>query len=245
MKFNPLLALAIAALLMVVAHGYFHFATLPAPQVDLLAMQAVQGKTPARWQLLAAAYAGNARAIRARGRMWLAGKTPVSEQIGIDLLGKAAMKGEDEAALDLGRLYFWGRAGHRPDYILARAWLAPIARKRPAAAYYLALIDRNGLAGRAEPARAVEEMKIAAQGGIADALFLLGNAYRNGDGVSRNDAEAVRCYEKAAVLEHAGALQALAEAYRRGEMGLARNDFQARQLFALADDALRDPPHRP
>jgi TPR repeat protein len=237
--------IAATASFALVAYGGVHFSRLPAAQVDLLAMQTAQGHPQARWQLLAAAFAGNVRAVRARGLLLLAGKTPRSERSGIRLLEQAAKGGEDEAALDLGRLYFWGLPGLRPNYGRARSWLEPVAAKQPAAAYYLALIDNNGLTGAANRTKAIEELKRAAEGGIADALFLLGNAYRSGDGVALDDAEAVRCYEKAAVLEHAGALQALAEAYARGDLGLNRNDVQSRQLFALAGDALRDPPHPP
>jgi TPR repeat protein len=226
-------------------YGYVHYSHLPSERVDLLTMQAMQGLHSSHLQVQAAAYAGNARAIRAEGLYYLTQKDPASVNQGMVLLSKAAKKGEREAALDLGRLNFYGRPGARPDYAQARAWFTPLADQLPAAAYYLALMDKNGLAGSIDLGKASEELIIASNGGIPDALFLLGSAYKSGNGIAKNDAEAIRCFQEAAVHEHAGAMLALALAYEHGEMGLPRDEYQANQLFALAHDAAQDPPRLP
>jgi TPR repeat protein len=72
-------------------------------------------------------------------------------------------------------------------------------------------------------------------------MFLLANAYRDGEGVPRDDARAVDWYEAAAEREHPAALQALAMAYLNGELGLARDDKAYRQHMAEAAHALRHP----
>jgi TPR repeat protein len=226
-------------------YGYIHYSRLPSERVDLLTMQAAQGLRTSHMQVQAAAYAGNARAMRAEGLYYLTRKDAASIKKGIALLSAAAKKGEHEAALDLGRLSFYGRPGARPDYEQARVWLTPMADKLPAAAYYLALMDKNGLAGSIDLGKASEELIIASNGGIPDALFLLGSAYKSGNGIAKNDAEAIRCFQEAAVHEHAGAMLALALAYEHGEMGLPRDEYQANQLFALAHDAAQDPPRLP
>lgn len=229
----------------VLVYGYVHYARLSSEQVDLLTMQAAQGLRSSRIQVQAAAYAGNARAMRAEGLYELAQKDATSVNQGVALLSEAAKKGEPEAALDMGRLYFHGRPGERPDYQQARAWLPSVAEKLPAASYYLALMDKNGLAGPVDAGKATKELILAAKGGVTDALFLLGNAYRSGDGIAKNEGEAVRCFQEAAMHEHPGAILALALAYQHGEMGLPHDERQANQLFALAHDAAQDPPRMP
>ncbi len=235
--------LAVLLGLSVAAYGGLRH--LSAPRIDLLAMQASQGREAARWPLEAAALAGNARALRARGLSLHAQGHPQRMKHGMELLERAARQGEQDAALDLGRLYFHGAKDRLPDYALARYWLEQATASRPAASYYLALIERNGLNGPANPVRALEQLQRAADGGIAEALFLLGNAYRYGEGVERDDARALACFQQAATLEHAGALQALALAHAHGELGLLPDDSQASVLFSLAHDALQSPPREP
>lgn len=226
-------------------YGYIHYSYLPSIQVDLLTMQAAQGLRSSKLQIQAAAFAGNVRAIRSEGLRYLNQKDAASVAKGIALLSEAAKNGEQEAALDLGRFYFHGRPGERPDYAQARAWLDTIADQLPAAAYYLALMDKNALAGPIDLGKASVELKFAAKGGVPDALFLLGNAYRSGIGIAKDDTQAVHCFQQAAAQEHPGALLALALAYQHGEMGLPHDERQAHQLFALAHDAAQDPPRMP
>jgi TPR repeat protein len=245
MKLTPGTLVSMAVLGSASVFGYIHYSYLPAIQVDLLTMQAVQGLRSAEVQIHAAALVGNVRAIHSEGLRTLNQKNPESVAKGISLLSKVAKKGDPEAALDLGRLYFHGLPGERPDYAQARAWLGTIADQLPAASYYLALMDKNGLAGPVDLGKASAELQFAAKGGIPDALFLLGNAYKSGNGIAKDDAEAVHCFQQAAAQEHTGALLALALAYQQGEMGLPHDEHQAHQLFALAHDAAQDPPRMP
>ncbi|MEW6765148.1 MAG: tetratricopeptide repeat protein [Pseudomonadota bacterium] len=214
-------------------------------RVDLLAMQAAQGQDLARWQLQVAVWADHPRALLARGLLMLAEQDPANTSRGLDLLERAARKGETEAAMDLGRIHFHGLNGAAPDYALARRWLEMAVSRQPAAAYYLALIDRNGLDGPAHPERALAGLKQAADGGIAEAQFLLGNACLSGEAGERDEALASHYFRQAAEQEHPGALQALALAHAHGELGLPRDEAQANVLFALAADALQGQPRRP
>jgi TPR repeat protein len=78
----------------------------------------------------------------------------------------------------------------------------------------------------------------------AQALFLLGNAYRSGNGVPRDERRALELYERAGARGNAAALQTLALAYRYGELGLEPDDAVARHYQAEADHAAQEP-HAP
>jgi len=79
-------------------------------------------------------------------------------------------------------------------------------------------------------AQAARLYKLAADAGFSDAIYNLGNGYRDGRGVREDKAEAVRLWKLAAEQGHAGALGNLADAYRFG-IGVAV-DFAAALLFA-------------
>ena len=72
----------------------------------------------------------------------------------------------------------------------------------------------------------------------AQQLFLQANAYRAGAGVPRDEARALALYRQASALAHPPALQALALAYRYGELGLAPDEDEARRYSMEAEDAL-------
>lgn len=86
---------------------------------------------------------------------------------------------------------------------------------------------------------------MAADGGVAHAMFMLANAYREGEGVARDDARAVAWYEAAAEREHPASIQALAMAYRDGGLGLPRDAAQYRQHMAETAHALKHPAINP
>lgn len=83
------------------------------------------------------------------------------------------------------------------------------------------------------------DLEARAAGGSVDAMFLLANAYRAGRGVPHDDARAVYWYQRAAEHDHAPSLQALALAYRHGELGLAPDDDEARRYEMEAAHALQ------
>ena len=73
------------------------------------------------------------------------------------------------------------------------------------------------LLGISWPDAVVQRWCKAAEQGDADAQFNLGAAYREGDGVPKDAAEAVRWYRLAAEQGHAGAQGSLGVAYQNGE----------------------------
>ena len=76
-------------------------------------------------------------------------------------------------------------------------------------------------------------LRMRANAGDARAQFNLGHAYRNGQGVPQDDAEAVLWYRKAAEEGHAGAQINLGNAYATGE-GVPKDDTEAYKWFNLA-----------
>lgn len=56
---------------------------------------------------------------------------------------------------------------------------------------------------------------------------------------------AVELYEKAGGLEYAPALQTLAMAYQNGELGLERNEVEARRYFFEDEHAINHPLPQP
>lgn len=72
----------------------------------------------------------------------------------------------------------------------------------------------------------------AAEQGEAAGEFGLGRMYANGSGVPRDAALALEWYRRAEKKNHAPALDALARAYRTGDLGLAKDLEQASALDA-------------
>lgn len=72
----------------------------------------------------------------------------------------------------------------------------------------------------------------AADQGEPAGEFGLGRSYADGTGVPRDAALALEWYRKAEKKNHAPALDALARAYRTGDLGLAKNLEQANALDA-------------
>ena len=103
------------------------------------------------------------------------------------------------------------KAYARGDYPAAmRAFEAGAAKGDPQALYNLGVAYAEGRAVPADPARALDYYRQAAEGGSVLAAFNLGQAYRKGQGVAADPAQAAR------------AAQALAACLRPGEFLLAR-----------------------
>ena len=69
----------------------------------------------------------------------------------------------------------------------------------------------------------------------ADALYKLGLAYENGEGVTKNYVEAVNCYTKAAEQGHAGAQNELGRCYDNG-IGVKIDHAEAVKWYRMAAD---------
>ena len=78
-----------------------------------------------------------------------------------------------------------------------------------------------------------EEIKIEAEKGDADAQNELGFAYANGEGVVKNEAEAVKWYRKAADQGYARAQFNLGDMYGNGE-GVPKSEAEAYKWYLLA-----------
>jgi TPR repeat protein len=80
---------------------------------------------------------------------------------------------------------------------------------------------------------------------MADASYSYskGLAYASGSGVIQNDFEAVRWYQRAAALNHPGALNNLGVMYQAGRGGLPRDRNEALRLYrraaAMGNDVAR------
>jgi len=115
----------------------------------------------------------------------------------------------------------------RVAHLLAQGYAGHV----PAAARLLALRT-------SDPARAARLMNEAASGGDAPAMFLLANMLRAAQGAPRDDAKALALYQAAADADYAPAIQALAIAWRHGELGLQVDASQSRLMDHEAAEAL-------
>ena len=93
----------------------------------------------------------------------------------------------------------------------------------------LALAVRAPLAAQ----EAFETLLQAAEQGDPEAQYNLGEAYRKGEGVLKDDAEAARWYRMAAEQGHRYAQGSLGLAYRKGE-GVLKDDAEAVRWFQMA-----------
>lgn len=85
--------------------------------------------------------------------------------------------------------------------------------------YQLALFSL-GLGGNWQPAEAIPLIRSAAGQGVTEAQYWLAWQYESGPALPHDPAIALGWYEKAAAGRHRLALQRLAEASERGELGL-------------------------
>jgi TPR repeat protein len=104
-----------------------------------------------------------------------------------ELFGKAAQAGHLRAELNIGILYFRGQ-GVKRDLVQARAWLEKAAATDdPYALYALArAIEDSDGAAQADPVRAADLYRRAAEKGHPLAALRYGLALSGGDGVKRD-----------------------------------------------------------
>lgn len=131
-----------------------------------------------------------------------------------------------------------GTDASRADARIARLLAQGSAGHVPAAARLLALRSLDPAHGTPDATRAATLMAQAAQGGDAPAMFLYANMLRAGQGVARDDARALALYQAAGDADYAPAIQALAIAWRYGELGLQADSSQSRLMDHEAAEAL-------
>jgi TPR repeat protein len=131
-----------------------------------------------------------------------------------------------------------GAGAQREDARIDRLLAQGSAGHVPAASRLLALRALDAARGTPDPARAAALMARAADGGDVPAMFLYANMLRAGEGVKRDDAKALALYEAAGDADYAPAIQALALAWRYGELGLQADNAQSRLMDHEAAEAL-------
>jgi len=112
----------------------------------------------------------------------------------------------------------------------------------PMAAYYLAMMYKNGMAVPRDVKIAAHWLQFAANRQMPAAMFALANMYLSGDGVKRDDQAARRLIEKAADLDYPDAVMAMAIGLRDGSMGFDRNEALAETQMRFANRALAKRP---
>jgi uncharacterized protein len=215
--------------------------TSPA-HIDRLRMHADSGRDAgALTALLVEAQNGDVEAQRAVGEVLLRRADADAVKRGVDWLERAAQQGDQRAMLALGKSWLFGSRHLPPDSMKARTWFERIDAQNPQAAYYLGLIDRGNSGGPMNHASAMRHFKFAADRGVSEAMYLLGNGYAHGEGVDVDPREAMRWYMRAAYLDHPQAIQELAYAFARGDTLLPQSDLQAANMRTAIEHALRHP----
>ena len=223
---------------------------LSAAEIDRLRMHADAGRDDrALAALRALAITGNAEAQRALGEALLRRADAQRAHEALDWVQSAASQGDIRAILLLGKTWLLGAPGLAPDAAKARIWFERADPERnPQAAYYLGLIEKAASGHGnppADPAKAVSHFLFAAQQGLPEAMYALGNAYASGEGVDADPREAMRWYLRAAALDHPPAIQELALAFARGDTLLPQSDLQAANMARAVEHALRHPKAAP
>lgn len=122
------------------------------------------------------------------------------------LLEHAAKKGDTEAAFQLAELL---RGSGAPAKALP--WYQQAAQQRHAkAALMLGMLFNNGEGATRDLSEGAHWLSVASEGGNAHAMFLLANAYREGQGVPQDPARAHKLLEESAEHEYPPAQQELA-----------------------------------
>ena len=160
------------------------------------------------------------------------------------VLGDGADAGDAVAATQLAELLASPGAGaSRDDARIARLLAQGSAGHVPAASRLLGLQALDAAHGAPDAARAAALIGEAANQGDVPAMFLYANLLRAGQGVPRDDARALALYQAGADADYAPAIQALAIAWRYGELGLQADASQSRLMDHEAAEALAHAAH--
>jgi TPR repeat protein len=132
-----------------------------------------------------------------------------------------ALAGDPWAMMWMGRRYWWGQGGVRPDHQMARRWFERAANANdPEGLYNVGVLHNNGQAGYArnpDVAMGYFERAANAPNPFPMALHALGNHYsQHSDYRKRNVTKARVYYEKAANMDYPGGHFALAIMLKEG-----------------------------
>lgn len=101
------------------------------------------------------------------------------------------------------------------------------------AAYYLGLMFKNGMGGSQDSAAALRWLELAAQRGVAPAMFIMANLLQDSD-----EARARYWLDAACDREYPEALQQKSVALAEGRMGYAHNEEQSFLYLKMATHAM-------
>ena len=102
-----------------------------------------------------------------------------------------------------------------------------------AAAYYLGLMHKNGMGGPQDGAAALRWLALAAQRGVAPAMFIAANMLLDSD-----ETRARYWLDAACDLDYPEALQQKSVALAEGRMGYAHNEEQSFLYLKMATHAM-------
>ena len=108
------------------------------------------------------------------------------------------------------------------------------------AAYYLGLMLKNGMGGPQDSVAALRKLELAAQRGVAPAMFIVANLLLAGD-----EAKARYWLDAACDLGYPEALQQKSVALSEGQMGYAHNEEQGNLYLKMATHAMGHRPPEP
>ena len=108
------------------------------------------------------------------------------------------------------------------------------------AAYYLGLMHKNGMGGPQDGAAALRWLELAAQRGVAPAMFIVANML-----LATDEAQARHWLDAACDLEYPEALQQKSVALAEGQMGYAHNEEQGHLYLMMATHAMGHRPPEP
>ena len=108
------------------------------------------------------------------------------------------------------------------------------------AAYYLGLMLKNGMGGPQDRVAALRQLELAAQRGVAPAMFIVANLLLAGD-----EAKARYWLDAACDLGYPEALQQKSVALAEGQMGYAHNEAQGHLYLMMATHAMGHRPPEP
>ena len=108
------------------------------------------------------------------------------------------------------------------------------------AAYYLGLMLKNGMGGPQDSAAALRQLELAAQRGVAPAMFIVANMLADTD-----EARARFWLDAACDLNYPEALQQKSVALSEGQMGYAHNEEQGNLSLKMATHAMGHRPPEP
>lgn len=162
------------------------------------------------------------------GTMYAKGTgTPKNDREAVRWFGLAAAQNSPEGQNNWGFMLAHGRGTAQDDREAVRLYRLADQQELAAASYNLGAMIRQSRGTQSDDRRAMfEAYQRAAEGGVVQAQYALGFAYRHGEGIEEDYGEAYRWFTAAARSGNEDALAAVGNAHANGE-GVPRNLVEA------------------